>query len=81
MAVEKAFTPRTVNPVNPKSVTEKAAEEGEESSWSKMAKESKGMLEYANTQKLLTQMAGGEGNQGIKVEGKVNLGEFNPQEQ
>jgi hypothetical protein len=82
MPVEKVFTPGRVSETNPKNAKEqKSVADEEETSWSRMAKEAKGQLDYANTQKMLQQIAGGGGGQGLQVEGKVNLGEFNFQEQ
>jgi hypothetical protein len=78
MAVENVFTPKTINPVDPKNSAEK--DEGDTNYWQQKAKDAKARLDYQEYEHAM-QMLGQKPEPPFKVTGEFNLGKIDVQEQ
>jgi len=78
MAVENVFTPKTVNPVNPMSATEK--KEGDKGYWQQKAEDAKARLDYEEYRTAMEKL-GKTPEPPFKVTGEVKLGNIDLQEQ
>lgn len=79
MAVENVFTPKTINPVDPKNTTEK--KEGDKGYWQQKAEEAKARHDYMEYEHAIKMMEGQPPEAPFKVTGEFNLGKVDFQEQ
>jgi len=79
MSVENVFTPKTINPVDPKNTAEKR--EGDKGYWQQKAEEARARHDYMEYEHAIKMMEGQPPETPFKVTGEFNLGKVDFQEQ